>query len=191
VHRKIFDALVSEASAALTSAKIGPGMDESTQLGPVVNETQKKRVLGYFERGVKENAKVLLAGGEARVPGHEKGYFVAPYLLTGSPDNVCAREEIFGPAAFVIPFAEESEAIELTNRLPYGLANSVWSSDLSRANRVAESLVAGNSWINAHNVFAYGLPYGGYNLSGLGGGVNSPETLLDYLRPQTIARPLA
>jgi len=68
--------------------------------------------------------------------------------------------------------------------------NSVWSADLNRAERVAERLVAGNSWINAHNVFAYGLPYGGVNLSGYGGGVNSPETFMDYVRHQTIARPL-
>ena len=67
----------------------------------------------------------------------------------------------------------------------------VWTSDLKRASRVAEQMVAGNSWINAHNVFAYGLPYGGANLSGFGGGVNGPETFYDYLRPQTIARPLA
>ena len=74
------------------------------------------------------------------------------------------------------------------NQIAYGLANSVWGGDLKRVNRVAEQIVAGNSWINAHNVFAYGLPYGGVNLSGVGGGVNSPDTFYDYLRPQTIAR---
>ncbi len=114
-----------------------------------------------------------------------------PALLSGDPDNVCAREEIFGPVAIVIPFSDEDEVVKTVNGSHYGLANSVWSGDLNRANRVAEQLVAGNSWINAHNVFAYGLPYGGVNLSGYGGGVNSPETLMDYLRPQTIARPLA
>lgn len=99
--------------------------------------------------------------------------------------------EIFGPSAYVLSFSNEQEAVRLVNQLSYGLANSVWSSDLKRANRVAEQMIAGNSWINAHNVFAYGLPYRAVNLSGLGGGVNSAETLLDYLRPQTIARPLA
>jgi aldehyde dehydrogenase (NAD+) len=66
----------------------------------------------------------------------------------------------------------------------------VWSQDLDRANRVAESLVAGNGWINAHNVFVHGVPYGGVNLSGLGGGVLGPDTLFDYLRSQSIVRPL-
>ena len=72
----------------------------------------------------------------------------------------------------------------------YGLANSVWSQDLPHARAVAAQLHAGNSWINAHNVFAYGLPYGGIGMSGWGGGVNSVKTYLDYLRPLTIARPL-
>ena len=124
------------------------------------------------------------------IEGHEGGYYVKPALLTGSPENVCAVEEIFGPVAYVMPFREENEAVELVNRSRYGLANSVWSGNLERANRVAEAMVAGNSWINAHNVFPQGVPYGGCNLSGCGGGVNSPETFLDYLRPQSIVRPL-
>ena len=118
-------------------------------------------------------------------------FFVKPWLLTGSPENICYREEIFDPAVYMVKFRDEAEAVELVNRLDYGLANSVWSSDLARANWVAERLAAGNSWINAHNVFSYGLPYGGINRSGLGGGVNSPATFYDYLRDQTVARPLA
>ncbi len=90
----------------------------------------------------------------------------------------------------MLKFKAEEEAIELVNRSTYGLANSVWSQDLDRANRVAESLVAGNGWINAHNVFVHGVPYGGVNLSGLGGGVLGPATLFDYLRDQSIVRPL-
>jgi aldehyde dehydrogenase (NAD+) len=111
--------------------------------------------------------------------------------LAGSTENVCWREEIFGPVAYVVPFADEAEAIALANRSAYGLANSVWSKDLDRANRVAEGMIAGNSWINGHNLFPHGVPYGGYNLSGLGGGVLSPETYLDYLRPQSVVRVLS
>ncbi len=190
VQKSIFDKFVGAAIQALEKTPIGHGFDPATKMGPLVSEKQRQRVLGYLERGAGSGAQVLLRGGMATVPGHENGFYVKPALLTGSADNVCAREEIFGPVAYVLPFSQEEEAIELVNRSPYGLANSVWSGDLARANRVAESLVAGNSWINAHNLFAHGIPYAGCNLSGLGGGVLGPETLLDYLRPQSMVRPL-
>jgi aldehyde dehydrogenase (NAD+) len=191
VHHRIHDRLVEKAISILSSIQIGHGSQGSTQMGPVVSEKQRQRVLGYLERGEKEGAQVHLRGGPASVAGHENGYYVKPFLLGGDADNIACREEIFGPTAFVLPFSDEDQAIELVNRSSYGLANSVWSQNLDRANRVAESLVAGNSWINAHNLFPHGVPYGGCNLSGMGGGVNSPETFMDYLRPQSIVRPLA
>jgi aldehyde dehydrogenase (NAD+) len=191
VHEKIYDRFVESAIAALKQTKIGPGTDRETQMGPVVSEAQRRRIWRYLENGVKEGAEVLLDGGTASgPPGGEPGFYVRPSLLAGSQENICCREEIFGPTAFLLKFKDEADGIGIVNQLAYGLANSVWSNDLKRAGRVAERMVAGNSWINAHNVFAYGLPYGGVNLSGLGGGVNSPETFYDYLRPQTIARPL-
>jgi len=190
VHEKIADRFLDKATAVMGGMKIGHGSDEKTQMGPVVSEKQRQRVLGYLKKGQAEGAKALLPGGAAEVSGYQNGFYVKPALLGGSPDNVCAREEIFGPVAYVMTFRDESEAIELVNRSSYGLANSVWSSDLDRANRVAEQLVAGNSWVNAHNVFAHGVPYGGVNLSGCGGGVLGPDTLEDYLRKQSVMRPL-
>ncbi len=191
VHEKIRDRFVEKAASALKGMRIGYGADANTQIGPVVSEKQRQRVLGYLEKGAKEGAKTILAGGIADVSGHKDGFYVKPALLGGSPDNVCAREEIFGPVAYVMTFSTEDEAVRLVNRSTYGLANSVWSTDLDRANRVAESLVAGNSWINAHNLFAHGVPYGGCNLSGCGGGVLGPDTLEDYFRKQSVVRPLS
>jgi len=191
VHETIYDRFVDKVTGALNQTKIGPGLDRETQMGPVVSETQRQRILRYVENGVKQGAELILAGGVTAPRGSEQGFYVQPSLLAGSPENICCREEVFGPSAFLLKFKDEAAGVGLVNQLAYGLANSVWSTDLKRAGRVAEQMVAGNSWINAHNVFAYGLPYGGVNLSGLGGGVNSPETFHDYLRSQTIARPLA
>jgi acyl-CoA reductase-like NAD-dependent aldehyde dehydrogenase len=191
IHEKIYDRFVDQAVAALKKTKTGPGPERETQMGPLVSETQRRRVTRYLENGVKQGAETILPGGITAPQGYEGGFYVQPSLLAGSPENVCCREEVFGPSAFLLKFKDENAAVSLVNQLSYGLANSVWSADLKRAGRVAEQMVAGNSWINVHNVFAYGLPYGGINLSGFGGGVNSPETFNDYLRPQTIARPLA
>ncbi len=186
IHQRIYPQFVDAVKAKLQAVRLGYGLDSATDMGPVVSEKQRRRVLGYLEKGQAQGATAVLQGGaEASLPG----YFVKPALLAGSPDNICAREEIFGPVAFLMKFSTPEQAIELVHRSRYGLANSVWSADVPRARKVAEALVAGNSWINAHNVFAYGLPYGGANLSGFGGGVNSPETLRDYLRPQSIVRP--
>jgi aldehyde dehydrogenase (NAD+) len=191
VHDKIYDSFASKAAEILRGIKIGPGMDRETQMGPLVNQRQRDRVMGYLERGAAEGANVILAGKTVSPEGGRAGFYVSPSLLEGADSNVCYREEIFGPSAYLVRFKDEDTAVAQVNRLDYGLANSVWSRDIPRANRVAERMVAGNSWINAHNVFAYGLPYGGVNLSGTGGGVNSAETFHDYLRGQTIARPLS
>ncbi|MCA9133902.1 MAG: aldehyde dehydrogenase family protein, partial [Planctomycetales bacterium] len=133
--------------------------------------------------------KCLVGGGPATVDGFS-GNYVKPALLAGTLDNVAAREEIFGPVAYLAKFSSEEEAVAMVNDTDYGLANSVWTKDADRAARVAESMVAGNSWINAHNVFAQGVPYGGVNKSGMGGGVLSLETLMDYYRSTSVVRPL-
>jgi acyl-CoA reductase-like NAD-dependent aldehyde dehydrogenase len=190
LHDDIYDEFVDAASSALKKTQIGPALDPATEMGPLASKVHQERVLGYLERGQEEGASSILEGGSTSVPGYEGGFYVTPHLLAGDTDNVCFREEVFGPTAYVTRFKNEEEAVASVNSLEYGLANSVWSADLARANRVAEQMVAGNSWMNAHNVFAYGLPYGGVNLSGMGGGVNSVETFYDYLRRQTIARPL-
>jgi len=189
VHKSVYDDFVSECAKLLKQVNVGYQMDGATQMGPVVNEKQRKRVLSYLEKGVKDGAKMLLEGGAADVPG-KNGHYVKPALMEGTLENVAAREEIFGPVAYLAKFDREEQAIEMVNNTDYGLANSVWSNDLGRCARVAEQMRAGNSWINAHNVFPHGVPYGGIGKSGLGGGVNSPETLFDYWRSVSVVRPL-
>ncbi len=190
VQASVVDAFTEKVTDILKAVKIGHGLEEDTGMGPMASQKQLQTVIDYLEKGEAQGAKVLLKGECVQPKGCEKGFFMTPSLLTGAPDNICFKEEIFGPSAYLTSFTDEADAMAQVHSIEYGLANSVFTADLKRANRVAENMVSGSNWINAHNVFAYGLPYGGVNLSGLGGGVNSPETYYDYLRPQTIARPL-
>ena len=100
-------------------------------MGPVVNEKQRQRVLQLFDQGVKEGARMIVEGGAAEVPG-KAGHYVKPALMEGTLENVAAREEIFGPVAYLAKFDSEDEALAMVNSTDYGLANSVWSSDLGR-----------------------------------------------------------
>ncbi|QDV55156.1 aldehyde dehydrogenase family protein [Rosistilla oblonga] len=189
IHENVYDEFVKHCVDRLKEVKIGHPLDPNAQMGPVVNPKQCQRVLGYQDKGKAGGAECLYGGGAATVEGYE-GNYVKPALLAGSLDNVAAQEEIFGPVAYLAKFGSEQEAIAMANDTQYGLANSVWTKDDDRAARVAESMTAGNSWINAHNVFAHGVPYGGVNKSGMGGGVLSIETLMDYYRSTSVVRPL-
>ena len=189
IQKSIFNDLADACVKRMKAVKVGYQLDADTQMGPVVNAKQQSRILDYLKRGESQGAECLLEGGVADVAGRD-GFYVKPALLSGKLDNVAAREEIFGPVAFLSPFDDEKQAIAMVNDTDYGLANSVWSTDVARTERVAEQMVAGSSWINAHNVFPHGVPYGGINKSGMGGGVLSVETYMDYMRSLSIVRPL-
>jgi len=188
VHERVADAFLEAATFELSSVAIGHGLAEGTRMGPLINERQRTRVADYLVRGQAQGATTVLDGGPVTLNALEGGTYVRPAILLGAPENVCAREEIFGPVAFVTTFGSEDEAIEVANATAYGLANSVWSADDDRATRVAEAMSAGTSWINCHNVFSHGVPYGGWHQSGMGGGVLSAEAYRDYLRVKAVVR---
>jgi phenylacetaldehyde dehydrogenase len=165
VHKSIFDEVVDGVAQAAKRFTIGPGLDPSTNLGPVVSKEQLDRVCGYLESGIREGAKAVV-GGHKR---SGSGYFVEPTVLVDvKPEMKVVREEIFGPVVTAIPFSEPEEVVRSANHTVYGLAAAVWTRDISKAHRVAAKLRAGTVWINCYNVFDPALPFGGYKQSGWG-----------------------
>jgi len=165
IHDQFLERLVERTK----KIKIGPGLEEGVEMGPLVSETHMNRVIEYIELGKREGAK-LLCGGHRILEGNlEKGYFVEPTIFTNtSPDMRIVQEEIFGPVLVVQKFKDEKEAIALANNTIYGLAAGVFTQDGAKGLRVIKKLRAGITWINAYNPTYNEAPWGGYKQSGIG-----------------------
>ncbi len=165
VEKSIFDKVIAGVADQARQITLGPGMNPTTQMGPLVSDEQQQRVLGYLESGLAEGAEAV-AGGKR---GGDRGYFVEPTVLVNTSSSMkVVQEEIFGPVVCAEPFTDVEEVIQKSNNNIYGLAAAVWTKDLSKAHRIAAELRAGTVWINCHNIFDAALPFGGYKQSGWG-----------------------
>lgn len=165
VHESIKDDFLTAAVQASSSITIGPALDPTSQMGPLVSAEQLGRVSSYLERGCAEGAEVVLGGRRI----DRDGYFVEPTIFDHvGPSMTIAREEIFGPVVGVFTVADEDEAIAIANSTDYGLTSGVWTNDLKRAHRVAGRIKSGVVWINGYGDYDLSVPFGGYKLSGIG-----------------------
>ena len=165
VEKAIFDEVVAGVAERANAIKLGAGVDSGTEMGPLVSEEQFHRVSDFIAVGLQAGATAL-AGGK---PVGEKGYFVQPTVFTNTrPDMKIVREEIFGPVVVAEPFEDLEQVMKFANGTDFGLASSIWTSDLSKAHRAAEIMRAGTVWINCHNIFDAAMPFGGYKQSGWG-----------------------
>jgi phenylacetaldehyde dehydrogenase len=165
VQRTAYDAVLEGVSAIAARMRIGPGLESSTQLGPLVSETQLRRVAGYVRAGLDEGATLVAGGGRHG----ERGWFHQPTVLSGLKESArVVQEEIFGPVLVATPFDDVEEIAALANGTVYGLSASIWSNDLKRVHRLIPRIKAGTVWVNCHGLLDNALPFGGYKQSGIG-----------------------
>jgi aldehyde dehydrogenase (NAD+)/phenylacetaldehyde dehydrogenase len=183
VQAPVYDEFVERLVDSASKIRLGHGLAEGTDMGPLVSATQRDRVAGYIDSGREQGATVLTGGG---LPTGTGGYFVEPTVFAGVGDDMrIAREEIFGPVLSVLRFEHEDDVITRANASRYGLAAGLWTTDLRRAHRVAASLQAGTVWINAYNMMDPTAPFGGYKESGFGRDLGV-DAVRSYTHPKTV-----
>jgi acyl-CoA reductase-like NAD-dependent aldehyde dehydrogenase len=186
VQQSIHDQFVEKLVALATTAKMGDPMSLDTQVGPVTNQPQFKKVLGYIDIAKSEGVKTVLGGAKSTRPECGEGWFVEPTIFTGVKNSMrIAQEEVFGPVLSVIPFKDEEEAIAIGNDVVYGLAAGVWTQSMRRAFLMAEKLQAGTVWVNTYRAVSYLSPFGGYKRSGLGR-ESGQEMIKEYLQTKSV-----
>ncbi|GAA5170051.1 aldehyde dehydrogenase DhaS [Pseudonocardia eucalypti] len=186
VEESVYDQVVEGVAEQASQIKVGNGLDPDTNMGPLVSAEQFERVTGYINSGRDEGANII--GGD-RVG--DRGYFVAPTVLTGTREDMKAvREEIFGPVVAAAPFNAERDILPTANNSNFGLGAGVFTRDVSKAYRTARRLRAGTVWVNTWNVFDASLPFGGYKESGWGREMGH-AVFTNYLETKTVITDLS
>tara|TARA_B100000029_G_C17562272_1_gene953794 strand:- start:231 stop:1691 length:1461 start_codon:yes stop_codon:yes gene_type:complete len=171
IEESIYDEFVSRLIEKTNSMKIGDPSDPETDLGSLVSAEHLAKVCGYISLAEEEGGAILTGGSKPEgIPKQfDKGNWLSPTIIDGlSPDSRCAKEEIFGPVVTLHAFSDEKEALQIANSTDYGLAGSVWTSDLIKGSRIAEGIETGMVWVNTWLHRDLRVPFGGIKHSGVG-----------------------
>src|SRR6266581_1979449 len=169
IHESIYEGFVRELVDKTAAMKIGPGIEDSTEMGPVVSKSRQEIVLAFVKDGVNEGAKLLHGGKKPKDPRLEKGNFVEPTIFENvSGEMKIGTDEIFGPVLNIAKFKTTDEAVAMANETDYGLYGGIWTSNLKTAHDVASRLEVGGVAINEYLVTFPQTPFGGYKDSGIG-----------------------
>ncbi|HHH9268726.1 TPA: aldehyde dehydrogenase family protein [Pseudomonas aeruginosa] len=188
VHECVYDRVVEGVAKIARDIRLGDGLDETTEMGPLVSRQQLDRVAGYVGIGQAEGAELVVGG--ARIG--DRGFFMQPTVFaSGNRSMRIVQEEIFGPVVCAMPFkdGDVDAVVQEANDSPYGLAASVWTQNLGLAHKVARRFHAGSVWINCHTVIDPAQPFGGYKQSGWGRELGE-EALHSYTEVKAITAKL-
>ncbi|CAH0196212.1 aldehyde dehydrogenase family protein [Priestia megaterium] len=174
VEESIAEKFIERFAERAQKIKVGNGMNEEIEMGPLVSEEHMKKVLKYIEIGKQEGARLVCGGNRITSSGLEKGFFVEPTVFSNVTSNMkIVQDEIFGPVVVIQTFKDEKEAIKLANDTEYGLAGSVFTNNGAKALRVIKKLRAGITWVNTYHFTFNEAPWGGYKQSGIGRGLGT------------------
>jgi len=169
IHDQIYERFVAELKKQTEQLRLGPGLDEKTEVGPLVSKEQQQRALNYIKSGLEDGARLLTGGSVPEDPELGRGFFVKPTIFTDvKSDMKIGCEEIFGPVLAVFRFKTVEEAVEIANETRYGLYAGVWTNDLKLAQRMVNQIQAGVIAVNDYLVAYPQTPFGGYKDSGIG-----------------------
>jgi acyl-CoA reductase-like NAD-dependent aldehyde dehydrogenase len=186
LQRDVYDELLERVRRRASSVVLGDPMSTATEMGPIANVPQLKRIERMVAAARTEGARVVSGGERADVSDFPEGLFYDPTILDGvDNDAAIAQDEVFGPVLTVIPFADEDEAVEIANKTRFGLAAGVWTRDVKRAHRMARRIQAGTVWLNTYRAITFNSPFGGYKASGFGR-VNGAEAIDAYLQTKSV-----
>ncbi|MBV8347527.1 MAG: aldehyde dehydrogenase [Mycolicibacterium sp.] len=185
--RSRYDEVVEAVSQFVQALPVGLPSDPATQIGPLISDKQRQRVEGYIKKGIDEGARLVCGGG--RPDGLDSGYFVQPTVFADVDNKMTiAQEEIFGPVLSIIPYEGEGDAIRIANDSVYGLAGSVWTTDIPKGIEIASKIRTGTYGINWY-AFDPGSPFGGYKNSGIGR-ENGPEGVEHFCQLKSVLMPM-
>ncbi|MGZ3612289.1 MAG: aldehyde dehydrogenase family protein [Thermodesulfobacteriota bacterium] len=170
VHKKVYQKFIEKFKTNASRLKLGDGLKKGTDVGPVINESQFKKILRYIEIGKREGARLILGGEVCHQGSCSKGYFIEPTIFIDvAPEMQIAQEEIFGPVVSVIKAEDLEDAIQIVNCIPYGLSAAIYTQNVNSSAVAERDLETGIVYINASTIGAeIQLPFGGFKHSGYG-----------------------
>lgn len=185
VHAEIYDRFMEKLIARFRSLRVGPPLDEDTDLSGMIHAEHADKVISMIEAGIEEGARLVTGGHRAQVAGYENGNFIEPTILEVTNSMTVAQDEIFGPVLCVIKWDDYETMLAEANDTPYGLASGIYTSNLKHAMETADRLEAGSVWINQYFNLSGGVPFGGFKDSGIGREFCF-ETLNEYTQLKSI-----